>query len=43
MKENENYIAIYSRKSKFTDKGEGIGNQIEFCKEYMQIHYVDHI
>ncbi|WP_373845456.1 recombinase family protein, partial [Clostridium sp.] len=26
--------AIYSRKSKFTSKGESIGNQIEMCKEY---------
>lgn len=27
-------VAIYSRKSKFTGKGESIGNQIELCKEY---------
>lgn len=27
-------IAIYSRKSKFTGKGESIENQIEICKEY---------
>lgn len=27
-------IAIYSRKSKFTGKGESIQNQIELCKEY---------
>ena len=33
MKKNENCIAIYSRKSKFTGKGESIGNQIELCKE----------
>ena len=39
MKENENYIAIYSRKSKFTGKGESIGNQVELCKEYIQTHY----
>ena len=39
MKENENYIAIYSRKSKFTGKGESIGNQVELCKEYIQAHY----
>lgn len=26
--------AIYSRKSKFTGKGESIGNQIQLCKEY---------
>ena len=27
-------IAIYSRKSKFTGKGESIGNQIEECKKH---------
>ncbi|MCD3234577.1 recombinase family protein [Clostridium botulinum] len=27
-------IAIYSRKSVETDKGESIKNQIEICKEY---------
>lgn len=26
--------AIYSRKSKFTGKGESIGNQIQLCREY---------
>lgn len=26
-------VAIYSRKSKFTGKGESIGNQIELCKQ----------
>lgn len=31
-------IAIYSRKSKFTGKGESIENQIELCKDYIQIH-----
>ena len=29
-------IAIYSRKSKFTGKGESIGNQMELCKEYVR-------
>ena len=37
MNGNEKYIAIYSRKSKFTGKGESIGNQIELCKEYIQL------
>lgn len=32
-------IAIYSRKSKFTGKGESIGNQIEMCKEYCNKNY----
>ncbi len=34
-------IAIYSRKSKFTGKGESIENQIELCKEYIKIHFCD--
>jgi len=34
MKEiNDNKIAIYSRKSRFTGKGDSIGNQIELCKK----------
>ena len=32
-------IVIYSRKSKFSEKGESIGNQIELCKEYIALHY----
>lgn len=32
-------IAIYSRKSKFTDKGDSIENQIEMCKEYAEKHF----
>lgn len=39
MKINDNFIAVYSRKSKFTGKGESIGNQIELCKEYIRTHY----
>lgn len=35
----EQRIAIYSRKSKFTGKGESIENQIEMCKQYIQMHY----
>ncbi|NFE93684.1 recombinase family protein [Clostridium botulinum] len=34
-------IAIYSRKSIFTGKGESIENQIELCKEYCTLHYKD--
>ncbi|MCL2088170.1 MAG: recombinase family protein [Oscillospiraceae bacterium] len=34
-------IAIYSRKSKFTGKGESIENQIELCKQYIATHYGD--
>ena len=32
-------IAIYSRKSKFTGKGESIQNQIQLCKEYANNHF----
>ena len=38
MKKETETIAIYSRKSKFTGKGESIGNQIELCKEYIRMH-----
>lgn len=37
--EMDTRIAIYSRKSKFTGKGESIENQIEMCKQYAQLHY----
>lgn len=40
-KENTEPIAIYSRKSKFTGKGESIENQIELCKQYIRTHYPD--
>ena len=36
MAKNREAIAIYSRKSKFTGKGESIGNQIDMCKEYVK-------
>ncbi|ABR47491.1 Resolvase, N-terminal domain [Alkaliphilus metalliredigens QYMF] len=32
-------VAIYSRKSKFTGKGESIQNQIELCQEYAEKHF----
>ncbi len=32
-------VAIYSRKSKFTGKGDSILNQIELCKEYIEKHF----
>jgi DNA invertase Pin-like site-specific DNA recombinase len=38
-KENTEQIAIYSRKSKFTGKGESIENQIELCKQYIRAQY----
>ena len=41
MQKNKKKIAIYFRKSKFTGKGECIGNQVELCKEYIRVHYGD--
>lgn len=32
-------IAIYSRKSVFTGKGDSIENQVQLCKEYIHLHY----
>ena len=34
-------VAIYSRKSKFTGKGESIENQIELCKTYIKSRNAD--
>ncbi len=34
-------IAVYSRKSKFTGKGESIENQIEMCQKYIETHFSD--
>ena len=39
VKTNTDVIAIYSRKSKFTGKGESIGNQIELCRDYIRLNY----
>ncbi len=36
--DNRKY-AIYSRKSKFTGKGESIENQIELCRQYIKLHH----
>lgn len=33
--------AIYSRKSKFTNKGESVENQVEMCKEYLKRNHTD--
>ena len=33
--ENQKAIVIYTRKSKFTGKGESIGNQVEVCWDYV--------
>jgi DNA invertase Pin-like site-specific DNA recombinase len=34
-------FVIYSRKSRFTGKGESIENQIEMCRQYIASHYGD--
>ena len=36
MKKAERYVAIYSRKSRYTGKGNSIGNQVEMCKNYIR-------
>ena len=33
--ENQKAVAIYTRKSKFTGKGESIGNQMEVCRDHV--------
>lgn len=37
IKDNRKF-AIYSRKSRFTGKGESIENQIELCRQYIRLH-----
>ncbi|MCT4618705.1 MAG: recombinase family protein [Marinisporobacter sp.] len=32
--------AIYSRKSKFTGKGDSVENQVQMCKEYAKMHNI---
>lgn len=39
--QDDRKFAIYSRKSKFTGKGESIGNQIELCKQNIHLSYPD--
>lgn len=41
MAKTADTIAIYSRKSRYTGKGESIGNQIDLCREYIRSHYGD--
>lgn len=36
MPKNRDVIAIYSRKSRFTGKGESVSNQIDMCRAYIQ-------
>lgn len=37
MQDNRKF-AIYSRKSRFTGKGESIENQVELCRSYIMLH-----
>ncbi|MDE7170477.1 MAG: recombinase family protein, partial [Oscillospiraceae bacterium] len=37
----EGQFVIYSRKSKFTGKGESIENQIEMCRQYIRMQFGD--
>ncbi len=41
MAKTADTIAIYSRKSRYTGKGESIGNQIDLCRKYIRTHYGD--
>lgn len=34
-------IAVYSRKSKFTGKGDSVENQIKACHDYLRLHFPD--
>ena len=36
MQINQDVIAIYSRKSRFTGKGESISNQVDLCRSYIR-------
>ncbi|MDO4273081.1 MAG: recombinase family protein [Eubacteriales bacterium] len=39
MEDTDKFIAVYSRKSKFTGKGESIENQIGMCRKYIETHH----
>ena len=39
IKDIPKQYVIYSRKSKFTGKGESIENQIELCRQYIAVHF----
>ena len=38
MQNNLMRIAVYSRKSKWTGKGDSVENQITMCREYRNVH-----
>ena len=35
----EGQFVVYSRKSKFTGKGESIENQVEMCRQYIRMQF----
>ena len=39
-KDTPKQYVIYSRKSKFTGKGESIENQIELCRQYLSLIHI---
>lgn len=39
MAKQERRVAVYSRKSRFTGRGESIGNQAELCRDYIRTHF----
>ncbi|MDY4429843.1 recombinase family protein, partial [Evtepia sp.] len=39
MGENNQRLMIYSRKSRFTGRGESVENQVELCRQYIAAHY----
>lgn len=41
MDDNILTVAIYSRKSRFTGKGDSVENQIDICREYVRMHFID--
>lgn len=41
LKYNKHKLAIYTRKSKYSDKSESIESQINFCKQFAKVHYPD--
>lgn len=41
MQRNQDRIAIYSRKSRFTGKGESVGNQVDMCRGYIRTAFGD--
>lgn len=40
MNDEKIKFAIYSRKSKFTEKGDSIENQIKMCRDYIDINFM---